>query len=188
MLLFCSPVSISRPWVNFEAGCGWIKRIPIIPICHSGQGKGMLPAPLAVFQALEVASDRFVADLLDSLAKHLDVPKVPRVDQSAMRRELDNAVGSLSRTPRPAPAAAADVSPIDETAVQILILVSKLGDDGYSAEQLAPHFQMATPKMDYYLDILVDTKLLYRHLFMGGPSRYTLTKAGRRFLVEKGLL
>ncbi|KKK43871.1 hypothetical protein LCGC14_3167840, partial [marine sediment metagenome] len=61
-------------------------------------------------------------------------------------------------------------------------------DDGYSAEELVPHLDMTGPKMEYYLDILVDSKLLNRHLYMGDPSRYTLTKAGRKFLVERGLL
>ena len=25
ILLICSPSSLTRPWINFEAGCGWIK-------------------------------------------------------------------------------------------------------------------------------------------------------------------
>ena len=39
MLILCSKMSVGRPWINFEAGCGWVKRIPIIPICHSGLTK-----------------------------------------------------------------------------------------------------------------------------------------------------
>ena len=45
LLLICSPSALTRPWINFEAGCGWIKGIKIIPICHSGQRKDQLPFP-----------------------------------------------------------------------------------------------------------------------------------------------
>ena len=35
LIILYSPRSKTRPWISFEAGCGWIKDIPIIPICHS---------------------------------------------------------------------------------------------------------------------------------------------------------
>src|SRR5437016_4793185 len=37
MFVICSPASLVRPWINFEAGCGWIKEMNIVPLCHSGQ-------------------------------------------------------------------------------------------------------------------------------------------------------
>ncbi|HEA67767.1 MAG TPA: TIR domain-containing protein [Desulfobacterales bacterium] len=188
MLLLCSPASISRPWVNFEAGCGWIKRIPIIPICHSGQRENSLPVPISVFQALELESDNFVPDLFNSFAQHLKIVKVPRIDQTEMRRELDGAVRSIIPSSRNSSMSEAGAGEVDDTRVKILEAIAKLGDDGYSAEELVPHLDMTGPKMEYYLDILVDSKLLNRHLYMGDPSRYTLTKAGRKFLVERGLL
>src|SRR5436853_4915577 len=37
VIVLCSLESIGRPWVNFEAGAGWIqRRIQVIPVCHSG--------------------------------------------------------------------------------------------------------------------------------------------------------
>ena len=53
-VVLCSPASISRTWINFEAGSAWIKGVPVIPICHSGLSKGELPSPLSHFQALEI--------------------------------------------------------------------------------------------------------------------------------------
>ncbi|PWW84198.1 hypothetical protein CYK95_04780 [Clostridium perfringens] len=38
-LILCSSESIKRPWINFEAGAGWIRKIPVIPLCHSGMKK-----------------------------------------------------------------------------------------------------------------------------------------------------
>lgn len=35
-LILCSPNSVKRQWINFEAGAGWVREIPVIPLCHSG--------------------------------------------------------------------------------------------------------------------------------------------------------
>ncbi len=55
-LVLCSKNSLKRPWINVEMGCVWIKGVPIIPLCHSGQTKGELPSPISSFQALEMKS------------------------------------------------------------------------------------------------------------------------------------
>jgi hypothetical protein len=55
-IIICSRSSITRPWINFEAGAGWMRKIPIIPVCHSGLKPRDLPMPLAVLQGL-VAGD-----------------------------------------------------------------------------------------------------------------------------------
>jgi hypothetical protein len=72
LLVVCSPLSLTRPWINVETGCALIKRVPVVPVCHSGQQRSQLPPPLSTFQALEVESPTFVSDLLASLA-HLRV-------------------------------------------------------------------------------------------------------------------
>jgi len=50
VIIMCSPLSITRPWINFEAGAGWIKDIPVIPLCHSGLTPEKLPVPINSFQ------------------------------------------------------------------------------------------------------------------------------------------
>lgn len=50
-IILCSPKSIIRPWINFEAGAGWIREIPVIPLCHSGMEPSKLPLPLNLLQA-----------------------------------------------------------------------------------------------------------------------------------------
>src|ERR1700688_2643625 len=42
MISLLSPISLARSWVNIELGAAWIRRIPIIPLCHSGQRAGAL--------------------------------------------------------------------------------------------------------------------------------------------------
>jgi hypothetical protein len=50
-IIVASPVSVKRPWINFEAGSGWIREIPVIPLCHSGMLPSGLPVPLNLLQA-----------------------------------------------------------------------------------------------------------------------------------------
>ncbi len=50
-IIVASPVSVKRPWINFEAGSGWIRNIPVIPLCHSGMAPSSLPIPLNLLQA-----------------------------------------------------------------------------------------------------------------------------------------
>ncbi|MDZ7662950.1 toll/interleukin-1 receptor domain-containing protein [Thiohalophilus sp.] len=35
LILLCSSASVIKPWINFEAGAGWAKNVPIMPVCHS---------------------------------------------------------------------------------------------------------------------------------------------------------
>src|SRR5687768_6085791 len=51
MLILCSQKSVGRPWINFEAGAGWLRGdIPVIPICHTGLDTNNLPLPLKLLQ------------------------------------------------------------------------------------------------------------------------------------------
>ena len=97
-LVLCSAASLKRPWIQLETGWGWIKGLPIIPICHSGQKKDDLPSPISTFQALEINSDGFVSDLFTTLAKHLGFAKFPRIDKDAMVHELTTAIGAMSES------------------------------------------------------------------------------------------
>jgi hypothetical protein len=95
-LVLCSPASLKRPWINFETGWGWIKGVPIIPICHSGQKKDALPPRISTFESLEIDSAGFVSVLFSRLAKHLGFDKFPRIDQDAMLREISAAIHAVA--------------------------------------------------------------------------------------------
>src|SRR5438874_13773869 len=56
VVLLLSPNSISRPWINFEAGAGWLARKSIIPVCFGGLQRGNLPRPYSNFQALDLGA------------------------------------------------------------------------------------------------------------------------------------
>jgi len=54
LIILYSPLSKNRPWINFDTGCGWIKNIPIIPICHSGLKPNQIGQPISSFHGLEM--------------------------------------------------------------------------------------------------------------------------------------
>ena len=91
MLVLCSERSISRPWINFEAGAGHVKGIPVIPICYAGVRKDTLPAPLFFFQGLDVEAEDFGVKVIGDLAQHLGYARTPVIrheDMTAAVKEV----------------------------------------------------------------------------------------------------
>jgi len=91
-IILCSPYSISRPWINFETGCAWVKKVPVIAICHSGQSISSLPRPLSDFQDLAIGDREFIDKLLSSLAHHLGLGKIHPIDKASMMAEISNSL------------------------------------------------------------------------------------------------
>ena len=188
-IVLCSPTSLARPWIIFETGCAWIKRIPVIPICHSGTTKSTLPIPLSQFQALELNDGEFISHFLRSLAKHLGVDKVPRIDQKSMLSEIGSAIASFPASSHKESMPAEDDVAGDPVEDHVLKRIADLGDKGVPAKEMALHFEVAGPKMQYYLDNLVRRRLLrVSAVGFDMPALYSLTQEGRRYLVKKGLL
>jgi hypothetical protein len=96
MIVICSPYSVGRPWVNFEAGAGWIKNIDIIPLCHSGMIPETLPLPLNMLQALKGADANELASMYRSVSEiaGLKVPNVDLVDLSTKIKRFEEWYGS----------------------------------------------------------------------------------------------
>jgi hypothetical protein len=68
-LILCSRLSITRPWVNFEVGAAWLKKIPIVPICHSGMQTCDLPVPYSILNGVEAGQERELRKLYGGIAK-----------------------------------------------------------------------------------------------------------------------
>jgi len=80
-VILCSPQSIRRPWINFEAGAGWVRDIPVIPLCHSGIEPSQLPMPLNLLQAAKATEVSSLKLIFPVLASALGA-KCPNVDFS----------------------------------------------------------------------------------------------------------
>ncbi len=66
--VLCSPTSITRPWINFEAGAGWVRGIPVVPLCHSGLTPNRLPIPLNMLQGATATAPKELVALIPRLA------------------------------------------------------------------------------------------------------------------------
>lgn len=86
-IVLCSKNSVGRPWVNFEAGAGWIRGIPVIPICHSGMEPYDLPVPLNMLQAIKANEPESLQELYEAVAREIDMA-VPEVDFKAIADEI----------------------------------------------------------------------------------------------------
>jgi len=78
VIVLCSTASIKQPWVNFEAGAAWLKKLPIVPLCHSGLEPGQLPMPLSLLQGGSIRKAETFFSLYERLAAltGLDVPEI----------------------------------------------------------------------------------------------------------------
>lgn len=80
----CSPQSLKRPWINFEAGASWIRKIPVIPLCHSGLKKNELPIPLSLLQGANISDQNDLQCMFQELTKTLGATINPNVDYSSI--------------------------------------------------------------------------------------------------------
>lgn len=196
LIVLCSRNSITRPWINFEAGCGWIKRVPIISICYLGVNKSTLPEPLSRFQNLNLDDDNFVSDLFSSFKKHFNLTRIPKIDQNQMKKELKDALNHIeSEESELIPEETLEKEPIHEVknalpaeADRILSYLSSNAREENYVSNLSRFFGMKEEKMNYFLDLLIDHDLIDYHLNMMRPTVYTLSRVGRKYLVEIGLL
>lgn len=116
-LVLCSPLSLTRSWVHFEVGCAWARKIPIIPICHSGQPLKTLPSPLLDFQGTSVDAPEFTDFLLSAVGRHLEARRLPRIDRAAFVSEVGDAIRGITS---PSPQGALGLSPTDDLRQQVL--------------------------------------------------------------------
>lgn len=93
LIILANTNSISRRWICFEAGAGWIKKIPIIPICYSGLTKTQLPSPFSIFQAINLNEQKLSEILFSSISSHFKFTNPPNINYDKMNKELLIAAG-----------------------------------------------------------------------------------------------
>jgi TIR domain len=88
VLILCSPASIRRPWINFEAGAAWMRDVPIIPVCHGGLTPGDLPMPLSLRQGMTLTEAEGLRRLYRRIADVLALSVTPERSYEALEAEL----------------------------------------------------------------------------------------------------
>ena len=95
-LILCSQASVTRPWINFEAGAVWLRKAPVVPICHTGFEKAKLPSTLGHLQAVE-ANERGLDQVYGMIARELPVKK-PQAGLKAFASEIQAFEASYQTT------------------------------------------------------------------------------------------
>jgi HEAT repeat protein len=82
-IVLCSPASINRPWINFEAGAAWLQGIPVVPLCHSGLEPHNLPMPLSALQGGKLSDSSAFLRLYNRIAELVPC-ECPEVDMQKL--------------------------------------------------------------------------------------------------------
>jgi hypothetical protein len=90
LVILCSPKSVARPWINFEAGAAWVRQIPLIPVCHAGLAPRDLPMPLSLRQGVALADPDGLRRLYTRVAQALAC-WIPVCRFEELARELSGA-------------------------------------------------------------------------------------------------
>ena len=94
-IVLCTPISITRPWVNFEAGAAWMREIPVVPACFGGLRPRDLSMPLSARQGLELNDAQGLRRLYIRIARALGFQS-PARDYDVLAADL---IASAERTP-----------------------------------------------------------------------------------------
>ena len=77
----------------------------------------------------------------------------------------------------------------DELPIECIDILKYLGSrDKRPSQQIASNFNMPEQRIQYFLDLLYERRLVQKALRIGGGSLYSLSKSGRKLLYERGLL
>ena len=189
LLILCSPNSLQRPWISFDAGCAWMRKIFIIPVCYSGLSLAELPQPLAIFSGFDLNQKDFPQKLFSTLAQELGISQLPPIQYRQMREELQAVqetvppeMPTLARGPEQAATAEPALEPIH---MEIILVLAN--SYGYTSAVLAEHFKMEEKKIMPLLKGLIDWNYIYASPAGMGHVRYNLTSKGKDYLKENGL-
>lgn len=88
IIVLCSQESIKKPWINFECGAGWSRKISIIPICHSNITVANLPIPLNLLQGFDIQKQGKLTGLISRIAKEINIDTPKKVDELSILQEI----------------------------------------------------------------------------------------------------
>ena len=98
LVALCSPISISRPWVNFELGAAWMLRKRIIPTCHAGLTPDDLKSPLSSLSGITLTEAEGIEALYATVAQQLGFPRAPRGDFADLAAEVPTVAGTVGQS------------------------------------------------------------------------------------------
>ena len=136
MVVLCSPESIARPWINFEAGAAWVKGIPLIPACHQGLAPRQLPVPLSLRQGVSLSEVDGVSRLYDRLAVTLRC-RVPQRDFASLARRFRSSLEEVPPIDPNAALRARLIEALNHPELRFRSLKALASEGGTSEERVA---------------------------------------------------
>jgi len=189
LILICSPSSLQKPWLSFEAGCAWIKKISIIPVCHAGLSVSNLPTPLSMFFAFDMTQKDFPQKFFSTLGKEMGTSELPSIPYRQVREELRQVLESVHPSgwgfgPAYGAAGVSD-EPLEPIHEQIL---GVLADSyGFTSSVLAEHFKMTEQEIIALLKRLIEDNFVYASPAGMGHVRFNITNRGKTYLQQNKL-
>ena len=192
LIAICSAASMPRPWINFEIGCAYSKKIPIMPICHSGMTKSTLPSPISEFQGINLDSEESLERLFKGIAKNLDIKRLPKINYQDMLNEINNALGTVSVKEEIKVVVKEEIKEevlygkkkFCENILKVYMYENLVLTSNEVAGKLRNNLQLT----QHYLDKMVEDKYFYsEYLSMTGYT-YTLAPKGRGYMIENGII
>ncbi len=189
LIILYSPQSTLRPWINFEAGCGWVKDIPIMPICHSGLRVSQIGAPISSFQGLEIESDDFPKRFFKDIAKHADIPNIPRLATDEFMSEVKTAIGVIEQPEVIENTPTKENTEFSEEQIKIMRWLAECKDTGgiyVKEDNIARVLTMKLTVLQYHISPLVEKEYVDK-FFTSGSIHYSIYQKGIDYLVGNGL-
>jgi hypothetical protein len=195
------PGNWEEPWLNFEAGslAKSVEHAHVAPVLV-GLDPADISGPLSQFQATKFERED-VRMLVRDLAKLMKVPPPAQdIDRnfdicwSGLSSNVHGAVEAIAgqeASMRAGPGARAAPAAAGPSGIEIQILQAIAMRFGGQADEepLALAFRMPRQKVTYHLEALESAGLLDTFPdTMRGIYVYSVSSAGRKFLVDKGLL
>lgn len=101
MLVLVSHASLSRRWIYFEAGAGFVRGIPVVPVCIGGMTKLELEPPLNFLQAIELPNLESERRLLALVAEPADLEPPPMAPRIVLPTRVTQSSASIDEKIRP---------------------------------------------------------------------------------------
>ncbi len=189
LIVLYSHQSKFRPWINFESGCGWIKKIPIMPICHSGLTVSEIKPPISSFQGLDIELEDFTKNFFESVAKHTGFPQAPHVEVKEFMSEVKAAIGGIEQPKVIENTSTEENAEFGEAQIKImkrLAIIKKSERNGIDKIEFVRLLRMDAVMLQYHIESLVDEEYVYEMFRVGQPPLYSIAQKGINYLVNNG--
>ena len=191
MLVLVSHKSKDKNWIYFEAGAGYVREIPVIPICIGGITKDELPIPLKFLQAIvfpNKSNEKALFDRIIEVSK-LDFPESFRkiIDSEKLelpRREIvQEKITKVSKTEK-----IDFIATVFESEVKLKLLDFLLDNENkFTITEMEIKSKLKPLKRRKFILKILDELQEYEYVKKSrdiNQTFYTLTDTGRKMFAK----